>query len=287
MKQLVILLILYIYIFNFSYCPYPIALFHGIGDGCDYKNTSKLVSNLAKDLDTHVECIEIGNGFLTSWFKNFTLQAEEACEKIKSNPNFQEKFSIIGISQGTLLGRYVIEACGMKGKVVNYLSFDGPQMGIASLPKFNCGTFCEWLNTLTSKVIYSDIIVSNLGPASYYKYKGDYSLFYKKNKFLKDLNNEGEVKNEEYKKRFGSLEKVMLIKGAIDTVITPRESSWFEIWDEKGKEIVQLEDSKFYKEDFIGLRKLDEEGKVEFVLFEGEHVMYTPEEYEIIRDFFK
>ena len=32
---------------------YPIAVFHGIGDGCDFKNTSTLVNNLAKDLNTH------------------------------------------------------------------------------------------------------------------------------------------------------------------------------------------------------------------------------------------
>ena len=264
----------------------PIAIFHGIGDGCDFKNTSTLVNNLSTDLKVHVECIEIGNGFITSWFRNFTKQAIEACENINNNPHFKGNFSVIGISQGTLIGRYVVEACNLKGKVVKYLSFDGPQMGIGSLPKFNCGSFCDWLNSLVSGIIYSDALVANLGPASYYKYKFDYSLFFQKNKFLKDLNNEGTEKNENYKKRFSSLEKVMLIKGKEDTVITPRESSFFEFFDEKGEKIIPLKESKFYIEDFIGLRDLVEKNKVIFEEFQGEHVMYTIEEYAKIRDFF-
>ena len=78
----------------------------------------------------------------------------------------------------------------------------------------------------------------------------------------------------------------MLIKGKEDTVITPRESSFFEFFDEKGEKIIPLKESKFYTEDFIGLRDLVEKNKVIFEEFQGEHVMYTIEEYAKIRDFF-
>ena len=92
------------------------------------KNTSKLVSDLENDLGVHVECIGIGNGFIDSVTKPNLTQVEEACEKI--NQNFQDKFNILGISQGTLIGRYIIEKCDMQGQVMKYMSFDGPQMGI-------------------------------------------------------------------------------------------------------------------------------------------------------------
>ena len=110
----------------------------------------------------------------------------------------------------------------------------------------------------------------------------------KVNTFLKMLNNENDEKDEEIYNRFTSLEKVKLIKNNNDTTIVPRESSWFEFYDFEGKEIVPLKQSQFYIEDFIGLRKLDEEGKVSFTEFQGEHVLYTDDEYisEIV-PFFK
>ena len=267
-----------------SYCIYPIALFHGIVDSCTMKNTSKLVSDLENDLGVHVECIEIGNGFMDSVAKPILTQVEEACEKIKSNPYFQDKFNVLGISQGTLIGRYIIEKCDMKGQVMKYMSFDGPQMGIASIPKITCGSFCEWLCNITAPLAYQlrDIVA----PCGYYKYRYDQDTYKKTNTFLKMLNNEDE-KDEEVYKRFSSLEKVKLIKSREDTVITPRDSSWFQFYDKNGIEIVPLELSDFYIDDYIGLRKLNEEGKVEFTEFAEEHVLYNMDEYneEIVKFF--
>ena len=267
-----------------SYCIYPIALFHGIVDSCTMKNTSKLVSDLKNDLGVHVECIEIGNGFMDSVAKPILTQVEEACEKIKSNPNFQDKFNVLGISQGTLIGRYIIEKCDMEGQVMKYMSFDGPQMGIASIPKITCGSFCEWLCNITAPLAYQlrDIVA----PCGYYKYRYDQDTYKKTNTFLKMLNNEDE-KDEEVYKRFSSLEKVKLIKSREDTVITPRDSSWFQFYDKNGIDIVSLELSDFYINDYIGLRKLNEEGKVEFTEFAEEHVLYNMDEYneEIVKFF--
>ena len=83
------------------------------------------------------------------------------------------------------------------------------------------------------------------------------------------------------------MEKAKFIKGKYDTVITPRDSSWFEFYDEEGRDIVPLNQSDFYKNDNIGLRKLIEENKVSFVEFNEEHVLYNiVEYYEQIVDFF-
>ena len=102
------------------------------------------------------------------------------------------------------------------------------------------------------------------------------------------INDENDEKDEEVYRRFSSLEKVKFIKGRHDSVITPRDSSWFEFYDKEGREIVPLKESDFYKEDYIGLRKLDEEGKVTFTEFKGEHVIYDEVEYyEEIVPFFE
>ena len=278
--------LLLISILSFTNCIYPIALFHGIVDSCNMKNTSTLVNDLQRDLGVHVECIEIGNGFMDSVAKPIFSQVEEACEKIKANPNFQGKFNVLGISQGTLIGRYIVEKCDMQGQVARYMSFDGPQMGIASIPKITCGSLCEWLCNSTASLAYKlrDVVA----PCGYYKYKFDQETYHKTNTFLKMLNNEYEERDEDVYRRFSSLEKVKLIKSLGDTVITPRDSSWFEFYDKEGKNIVPLEESDFYINDNIGLRKLNEEGKLLFAAFKEEHVLYNMDEYrnEIV-EFFK
>ena len=265
---------------------YPIAVFHGIVDNCNMKNTSMLVNDLRRDLGVHVECIEVGNGFWDSVFMPIMKQVEYACNQIKSNPNFQGKFNVLGISQGTLIGRYIIEKCDMKGQVVRYFSLDGPHMGIGSVQKLTCGIYCDFLNNITAPLAYK--LMDKIGPLGYYKYRYDQETYRKQNKFLKMINNENDEKDEEVYRRFSSLEKVKFIKGHHDTVITPRDSSWFEFYDKEGREIVPLKESDFYKQDNIWLRKLVEEGKATFTEFKGEHVIYDPiEYYEEIVPFFE
>ena len=276
-------------IFSFSFSIvtsiYPIAVFHGIVDSCEMTNTSMLVNDLKRDLGVHVECIEVGNGYMDSVFMPFIKQAELACESIKSNPNFKGKFSVLGISQGTLIGRYIVTKCQMQGQVTRYMSLDGPQMGIGSIPKLTCGVICDFLNNITASMVYN--LMDKFGPSGYYKYRYDQKTYKEKNVFLKMLNNENDEKDMEIYNRFTSLEKAKFIKGKYDTVITPRDSSWFEFYDEEGRDIVPLNQSDFYKNDNIGLRKLIEENKVSFVEFNEEHVLYNiVEYYEQIVDFF-
>ena len=274
-------LILFLILISLSFSIYPIAVFHGIADGCDWKNTSMLVNDLKRDLGVHVECIEVGNGFWDSMMKPIDQQVELACESIKSNPNFQDKFSILGISQGTLIGRYIIEKCDIKGQVMRYMSFDGPQMGVGFVPKINCGSFCDWVLNLTVPMAYK--FKDSIAPMEYLKYKYDRSYYDEHDVFLKKLNNDYENyedRDQEIYRRFTSLEKVKLIKSREDSVIVPRESSWFEFFDRDGKTIIPLEESDFYIQDYIGLRKLIEEGKVIFTEFAEEHVLYHIKEYQ-------
>ena len=271
--------ILLLAIIALSYSIYPIAVFHGIIDSCTMKNTSMLVNDLKNDLGVHVECIEVGNGYWDSVMKPMTEQVKLACESIKSNPNFQGKFNVLGISQGTLIGRYIVEKCDMEGQVVRYMSFDGPQMGVGFVPKIDCGTFCDWMVNLTVPLAYN--FQDTLSPMGYLKYRYDRSYYDEHDDiFLKMLNNEREEKDQEIYDRFTSLEKVKLIKAKHDSVIVPRESSWFEFYDYDGKTIIPLEESDFYINDNIGLRKLMEEDKVIFYEIDQEHVLYNMKEYK-------
>ena len=274
-------LILFPFLFIFTFTTYPIALFHGIIKDCKSSQMQGIKNRLEKYLNTKVYCIEIGNGSVNSITMNLEQQSKIACDKIKQHPAFQNKFNIFGVSQGTIISRYIIEKCNFKGKIQNYVSLMGPQMGIGYIPKLTCGKLCEYINKVVSDYENKNPqkLMKILGPASYWKYRYHYDRYLKNNVYLKDLNNEGDVKKIEYKNIILNLNKILLIKGSQDTVICPKESSWFEFYDINGKNIVPLKDSEFYKKDFIGLRKMNEEGRVKFALFNAEHVKYSENEF--------
>jgi palmitoyl-protein thioesterase len=259
---------------------YPVLFIHGIGDACHFKGVESQVNFLRSKLGVEVKCIEIGNGFVTSWFRQFSKQAEEMCDKVKKDPLFQDKFSIFAVSQGTLIGRYIIQKCDIKGEVVNYISLNGPQMGIGSLPKITCPLICPLINQLVGGVIYKDYFQKNLGPSGYYKDRYNYEIFLEYSSFLADLNNERKNKSLVYKEKISKLNKVLLIKNLNDTVITPRESSFFEFFDENGLAIVPLINSTFYREDWLGLRYLNDNKKLFFLELLGEHVIISFEDIE-------
>ena len=274
-------LILFPFLFIFTFTTYPIALFHGIIKDCKSSQMQGIKNRLEKYLNTKVYCIEIGNGSVNSITMNLEQQSKIACDKIKQHPAFQNKFNIFGVSQGTIISRYIIEKCNYKGKIQNYVSLMGPQMGIGYIPKLTCGKLCEYINKVVSDYENKNPqkLMKILGPASYWKYRYHYDRYLKHNVYLKDLNNEGDVKNDIYKQRIININKMLLIKGNNDTVICPKESSWFEFYDKNGDKIVPLKESEFYIKDFIGLRRLDEEGRLKFALFKGEHCVYTINEF--------
>ena len=64
-----------------------------------------------------------------------------------------------------------------------------------------------------------------------------------------------------------------------DSMVHPKESEWFQQMGEDG-EVQALEDSDFYKEDYIGLRALNEAGKVSFVSVVGDHLQFSESDIE-------
>ena len=223
-------------LFLLTTSAYPIALFHGIMDDCNSNLMKDIKRILQKYLKTKVHCVEIGNGRMDSIFMNLEKQSQIACTNIKKIKDFEGKFNIMGVSQGTLIGRYIIEKCNMKGKVQNYVSFMGPQMGIGYIPKLSCGKFCDIFNNLVANFNKKNpkLLAEKIAPASYWKYRYQYDQYMKDNVYLKDLNNEGPKKNANYKKRIISLNKMLLVKGSLVNVIIPKKSSWFEFYDQAG-----------------------------------------------------
>ncbi len=53
----------------------------------------------------------------------------------------------------------------------------------------------------------------------------------------------------------------------------PKESGWFA--DVNGTEVTALRERKLYKEDWLGLKELDEKGALEFKKTPGKHMSLT------------
>ena len=62
-----------------------------------------------------------------------------------------------------------------------------------------------------------------------------------------------------------------------DTKVFPKESGWFDdVYEETG-EVVKLRDRDLYKEDWLGLKKLDKKGGLVFETLPGDHMRLEEE----------
>jgi palmitoyl-protein thioesterase len=56
--------------------------------------------------------------------------------------------------------------------------------------------------------------------------------------------------------------------------VYPKESEWFQGLNNL-MQVQPLEKSDFYKDDYIGLKTLNDEGKVQFVSIDGDHLQFS------------
>jgi hypothetical protein len=137
-----------------------------------------LEEEVRKGTGGYAECIEIGNGEVSSIFSPMSLQVDEACKKIQEHPVFgNREFNIVGLSQGALIGRYIVESCDTKEHVRNLITVGGPNNGFDF--EHNCdhsssetNIRCEIQERITAFPLlspYSKVIQSTIGPSNYFK----------------------------------------------------------------------------------------------------------------------
>jgi palmitoyl-protein thioesterase len=204
--------------------------------------------------------------------------AEKSCQKIANDKNFAGEFNVIGLSQGGLLARYIAEECDMPGKVRNVVTLGGPHMGVAKVPHCYDGVMCEIVNLVADKLVYSSWAQDWIAPAGYFRDVNEYTEYEKKSVFLPALNNEhsSTAYSDLRKDQFSSVNSVLLGMFSEDTMIYPKETAWFQGLDKNGK-VQPLEDSDFYKQDYIGLKALNETGKITWSEIKGDHLQFTTE----------
>ncbi|KAA8520454.1 hypothetical protein F0562_014710 [Nyssa sinensis] len=274
-KPLLTIFIIFIFIFTLTCIPtaysLPFVVFHGIADKCSSNGVKVFTELLTTWSGSQGYCIEIGDGVYDSWFMPFLEQTTIACEKVKNMTELSEGYNIVGLSQGNMVGRGVVEFCDGGPPVKNFISLAGPHAGEASIPFCGSGFLCILVDYLIELAVYSSYVQEHLAPAGYIKIPTDYKAYIQGCKFLPKLNNEGTNNtNSTYKERFASLENLVLIMFEQDTVLIPKETSWFGYYPNGSWEtVLPAQETTLYTEDWIGLKTLDEAGKSTWNFIKG------------------
>ncbi|KAF2101711.1 palmitoyl-protein thioesterase 1 [Rhizodiscina lignyota] len=262
----------------------PLLIWHGLGDRFDADGI-KAVATLAEKINpgTYVYPIHLsddgGSDRTATFYGNVTEQVQQVCEDIAAHPvlSTAPALNALGFSQGGLFLRVYAQRCNST-PLWNLVTYGSPHNGISDFTGCKAGDWlCKGAMTLLRSNAWSSLAQSRLVPAQYYREINDTTLeptddYLEYSNLLADVNNERELKNMTYAERLAALNKLVMIEFADDTTVIPKESQWFSEVNGTSKEITPLRERSIYKEDWIGLKKLDEKEGLEFRKTPGDHM---------------
>lgn len=264
--------------------PLPLVIWHGLGDNylaeglqqvgelAEKANPGTFVYNVRLDNDA-------GSDRTATFFGNVTVQLEQVCEDLASHPILSTAPAInaLGFSQGGQFLRGYIERCN-NPPVRSLVTFGSQHNGISKFQA--CGAtdwLCKGAMGLLTTSAWSSFVQNRVVPAQYYREVNETTgtgsdKYLEHSNFLADINNERELKNETYKKNLASLEKFVMFVFTEDTTVIPKETGWFAEVNTTSEVVTPIQERKIYKEDWIGLKQLDDKGALVFKNITGEHM---------------
>jgi len=205
---------------------------------------------LTTDFNLTVYNLDIGDGYDTSVNTPLNLQVEMFCDVISEIKELNDGFNMIGMSQGGLLARGYVERCNYP-RVYNLITLVTPHGG-----EYDPNSLFNVID------IYSPLIQTTTSFASYWRNPIKYGEYILKCSFLPDINGEKRSgQTLKYQTNMQSLQNFVMVWTENDDVVKPASSGKFNFLD-NNLNIVDLVDSKVYQNDVIGLRTLNETGRL-------------------------
>ncbi|TDL17270.1 alpha/beta-hydrolase [Rickenella mellea] len=221
------------------------------------------------------------------FFGNVDEQLEEVAQQLADVDDLRKGFDAIGFSQGGQFLRAYVELYN-EPPIHNLITFGSQHMGVADLPACKPGDFlCRAVNNAARFGVYTAWAQNNLVQAQYFRDPAQLPAYLATNHFLTSINNEIEATiNTTYADNFSSLSHLVLVLFSQDKTVVPKESSWFGSYappeeelegrrNAEEKTIIPMRLQPLYLLDLIGLRTLDERGKVFLETCEGTHMQLS------------
>ena len=249
--------------------PLPLIVWHGLGDSYTGEGLTDVIS-LAEEMNPGLftYAIRINEDpsldQRATFLGNLTEQIDQVCRDLAAHPILSTAPAVdaMGFSQGGQFLRGYIERCNFP-PVRNLLTFGSQHNGISAFQ--GCAPFdllCKGAQLLLRAGTWTQTVQSKLVPAQYFRDPAQLEQYLEHSNFLADINNERVLKNKTYKENILKLENFVMYLFDEDTTVIPKETSWFgEINEEQ---YVPLKNRSIYTEDWLGLKQLDEEGKLVF-----------------------
>lgn len=262
----------------------PLVIWHGMGDSCCNPLSMGRIKNLIEKnvSGIYVNSLQIGSNIeedtMNGFFKNANDQIDMAYAIIKADPNLANGYNAMGFSQGGQFLRALAQRYP-NPPMLNLISIGGQHQGVYGFPRcpLNFTSVCDYIRKLLNLGAYIDFVQKDLVQAEYWHDPLQEEEYREKSVFLADINQE-KVFNSTYRDNLLKLKNLVLVKFNQDMMVVPRESEWFGFYKEgQGKELYTMEESILYKNDTLGLKTLDQSGRLFKLATDGDHLQFKEE----------
>ncbi|XP_029360609.1 lysosomal thioesterase PPT2-like [Echeneis naucrates] len=243
----------------------PVVIVHGILDGPkEFKTLSGYITKVHPG--TKVSVISVDNYSYS--VKPLWTQVRDFGKAIgpimKKAPN---GIHLLCFSQGGLICRALLSTMP-DHNVHNFISLSSPLAGQYGDTNYLNRYFPDYIKTAVFKICYLRFW-QKVSICQYWNDPHHRSLYLQKNNFLPKLNGETFHSDmQAWRKSFLRINKLVLIGGPDDGVITPWQSSHFGFYD-SNENIVEMRKQEYYRNDAFGLKTLDARGDVSTCIHSG------------------
>ncbi|XP_037814090.1 lysosomal thioesterase PPT2 homolog [Lucilia sericata] len=235
----------------------PVVILHGILSG------SESMMSLQRFIESQHPGTKVYNcDLFSNWYslENAWKQVSQFRDYLEAIQKLHpEGIIVIGYSQGGLLARATIQSMPNHNVKV-FISLSSPQAG-----QYGTSFLHLIFPDLAAKTAF-ELFYSKVGQhtsvGNYWNDPNKQDLYLKYSVFLPYINNELKSTNSsEFKNALTHLDKMVLIGGPNDGVITPWESSHFGFYN-GSFDVVPFNKRDIYTADTIGLKTLADHGKL-------------------------